>query len=114
MPLSPPSGRGSAASRVLRRDGAALCESDAVGTPITRTTIIWFVGAVVVGAVAAVLHVLRSEIGGGHDAVGLAVAAWVVTGLAATMVYRGIMTAAAEQDAARHAHARRATTDLRQ
>ncbi len=67
---------------------------------MTRATVIWFVAAVVTGAVAAGLHVLRSEAGGAHDALALAVAAWLVTGLTAVLIYRGIMTAAVEQDEA--------------
>lgn len=71
-----------------------------MGTSITRATLIWFVAAVVTGAVAAGLHVLRSEVGGAHDALALAVAAWLVTGLTAVLIYRGITTAAVEQDEA--------------
>ena len=67
---------------------------------MTRATLIWFVAAVVTGAVAAGLHVLRSEVGGAHDALALAVAAWLVTGLTAVLIYRGITTAAVEQDEA--------------
>lgn len=67
---------------------------------MTRATVIWFVAAVVTGAVAAGLHLLRSEVGGAHDALALAVAAWLVTGLTAVLLYRGIMTAATEQDEA--------------
>lgn len=77
-----------------------LCESDGVGTSMTRATVIWFVAAVVTGTVAAGLHVLRSEVGGTHDALALAVAAWLFTGLTAVLLYRGIMTAAGEQDEA--------------
>lgn len=76
---------------------------------MTRESLIWFVAAVVTGAVAAGLHLLGSEVGGGHDSVALAGGAWLVTALTAFLVYRGIMTAAGEQDAAerRSATARR-------
>ncbi|OFE18975.1 hypothetical protein BA895_02140 [Humibacillus sp. DSM 29435] len=67
---------------------------------MTRATVIWFVAAVVTGAVAAGLHLLRSEVGGAHDAPALAVAAWLVTGLTSVLLYRGMMTAATEQDEA--------------
>lgn len=77
-----------------------LCESCDVGTSMTRASLIWFVAAVVTGAVAAGLHLLGSEVGGNHDSVALAVAAWLFTALAGLMVYRGIMTAAGEQDEA--------------
>jgi hypothetical protein len=53
-----------------------------------------------VGAVAAVLHVLRSDLGGAHRSLGLAVSAWVVTGLAALMLFHGVVVAADAQDAA--------------
>ena len=71
-----------------------------MGTSITRATLIWFVGAVITGVVAAGLHLLRSEVGGAHDSVALAVVAWFVTALTALLVYRGIMVAAGEQDEA--------------
>lgn len=67
---------------------------------MTRTTLIWFALAVVTGVAAAGLHLLRSEVGGAHDSVALAVAAWFVTALTALLVYRGIMAAAGEQDEA--------------
>lgn len=76
---------------------------------MTRESLIWFVAAVVTGAVAAGLHLLGSAVGGGHDSVALAVGAWLVTALTAFLVYRGIMTAAGEQDAAE----RRSTTASR-
>ncbi|MEO7754260.1 MAG: hypothetical protein ABIS35_12690 [Terracoccus sp.] len=69
-----------------------------MGTPITRATIIWFVGAALVGAVAGALHLWRSVIGGGHPGTPLAVVTFGVTALAAVMLYRGLMTAAGEQD----------------
>ncbi len=69
-----------------------------VGTPITRATVIWFVGAALVGAVAGMLHLWRSVLGGGHPGTPLAVVTFVVTALAAVMLYRGMMTAAGEQD----------------
>jgi len=67
---------------------------------MTRVTIIWFVGAAVVGGVAGVLHVLRSDLGGAHTGVALAVGAWAATLVAALMLYHGIVVAAAEQDEA--------------
>lgn len=69
-----------------------------VGTPITRATIIWFVGAALVGAVAGVLHLWRSALGGGHTGTPLAIGAFALTAVAAVMLYRGMMTAAGEQD----------------
>ena len=77
-----------------------VCHSDPVGTSMTRATIIWFVGAAVVGAIAGGLHVLRSDIGGGHTGMPLAVGAYALTGLAALMLYHGVVVAAREQDAA--------------
>jgi hypothetical protein len=70
---------------------------------VTRHTIIWFVGAAVLGAAAAVLHVLRTDLGGAHEGVPLAVAAWGATALAGLMIYRGVMVAAREQDEAESA-----------
>ena len=67
---------------------------------MTRATIIWFVGAAIVGAVAGGLHLLRSAIGGSHTGLPLAVAAFAVTALAAVMLFHGVMLAAREQDAA--------------
>ena len=67
---------------------------------MTRVTFIWFVGGAVVGVAAAGLHVLRTDIGGAHTGTALAVGAWAATILAALMLYRGIMVAAAEQDEA--------------
>ena len=52
------------------------------------------------GGVAAVLHVLRSDLGGAHTSLGLAVSAWLVTALAALMLYHGVVVAAEAQDAA--------------
>lgn len=69
-------------------------------TPHGRSTGIWFVAAGFIGAVAVVLHLLRSEIGGGHTAAPLTVAAYVCTALTAAAIYHGIMVAADEQDAA--------------
>jgi hypothetical protein len=67
---------------------------------MTRATIIWFVGAAVVGAVAGGLHLLRSEIGGAHTGLLLAVSAFALTAVAAAMLFHGVMLAAREQDAA--------------
>jgi hypothetical protein len=67
---------------------------------MTRATIIWFVGAAVVGTVAGGLHLLRSAIGGSHTGLPLAVAAFAMTALAAVMLFHGVMRAAREQDAA--------------
>ena len=67
---------------------------------MTRATIIWFVGAAVVGAVAGCLHLLRSAIGGAHQGLVLAVSAFALTALAAVMLFHGVMLAAREQDAA--------------
>jgi hypothetical protein len=67
---------------------------------MTRATIIWFVGAAVVGAVAGGLHLLRSDIGGAHTGVLLAVGAYALTGLSAALLYHGVVVAAREQDGA--------------
>jgi hypothetical protein len=67
---------------------------------MTRATIIWFVGAAVVGAIAGGLHLLRSEIGGARTGLPLAVSAFALTVLAAVMLFHGVMLAAREQDAA--------------
>ena len=80
--------------------GADVCHSDLVGNSMTRATIIWFVGAAVVGAVAGGLHLLRSEIGGAHTGLPLAVSAFALTAVAAAMLFHGVMLAAREQDAA--------------
>jgi hypothetical protein len=66
---------------------------------MTGSTIIWFVGAAVVGIWAGVLHVLRSEIGGAHQGRPLTVGAFALTALAALMLYHGVVLAAREQDA---------------
>ncbi|WP_156022929.1 hypothetical protein [Terracoccus sp. 273MFTsu3.1] len=71
-----------------------------MGNSMTRATIIWFVGAAVVGAVAGGLHLLRSSIGGAHTGLPLAVSAFALTALAAAMLFHGVMLAAREQDAA--------------
>src|SRR4051812_49132745 len=65
---------------------------------MTRATIIWFVGAAVVGAGAGGLHLLRSEIGGAHTGLPLAVSAFALTTLSAAMLFHGVMVAAHEQD----------------
>ena len=67
---------------------------------MTRGTIVWFVGSAVVGAVAGGLHLLRSELGGAHTGVPLAVGAFGLTALAAAMLFHGVVLAAREQDAA--------------
>ena len=77
-----------------------LCESDLVSTTTRRSAALWLVGAALVGGVAAVLHVLRSDLGGAHTSRGLEVSAWVVTALAALMLYHAVVVAAAAQDAA--------------
>ncbi|MDV3220200.1 hypothetical protein [Intrasporangium sp.] len=68
---------------------------------VTRATILWFVLAAVAGAAAVFLHLFRSAFGGGSNALVLAIAAYSATALAIVSVYRGVMTAAAEQDRAR-------------
>ncbi|WP_345505917.1 hypothetical protein [Terrabacter aeriphilus] len=67
---------------------------------MTRATIIWFVGAAVVGAAAGGLHLLRSDLGGAHTGTPLMVGAYGLTALAALMLYHGVVVAAREQDAA--------------
>jgi type IV secretory pathway TrbL component len=67
---------------------------------MTRGTIVWFVGSAVVGAAAGGLHLLRSELGGAHTGVPLAVGAFGLTALAAAMLFHGVVLAAREQDAA--------------
>ena len=85
---------------MLVSGGPDLCHSDPVGNSMTRATIIWFVGAAVVGAIAGGLHLLRSDIGGAHTGLPLAVGAYAVTVLAAAMLFHGVVLAAREQDAA--------------
>jgi hypothetical protein len=67
---------------------------------MTRGTIIWFVGSAVVGAAAGGLHLLRSELGGAHTGVPLAIGAFGLTALAAAMLFHGVVRAGQEQDAA--------------
>ncbi len=67
---------------------------------MTPVTIIWFVGAAIVGAIAGGLHVLRSAIGGSHTEVPLMISAFALTALAAAMLFHGVMLAARAQDAA--------------
>ena len=86
--------------RLLRSVRADLCDSDSVGTPLTPVTIIWFVGAAIVGAIAGGLHVLRSAIGGSHTETPLMISAFALTALAAAMLFHGVMLAARAQDAA--------------
>ena len=70
-----------------------------MGTSSTRGAALWLVGAAVVGGLAAFLHVMRTDLGGAHSSLGLAVSAYVMTALAALMIYRGIIVAARAQDA---------------
>jgi len=67
---------------------------------MTPVTIIWFVGAAIVGAIAGGLHVLRSAIGGSHTETPLMISAFALTALAAAMLFHGVMLAARAQDAA--------------
>jgi hypothetical protein len=67
---------------------------------MTRGTIIWFVGSAVVGAAAGGLHLLRSELGGGHTGLPLAAGAFALTAVAAAMLFHGVVRAGQEQDAA--------------
>ena len=67
---------------------------------MTPITIIWFVGAAIVGAIAGGLHVLRSAIGGSHTEAPLMISAFALTALAAAMLFHGVMLAARAQDAA--------------
>ncbi|WP_323095923.1 hypothetical protein [Intrasporangium sp. YIM S08009] len=71
-----------------------------MSTTTRRSAALWLVGAALVGGVAAVLHVLRSDLGGAHTSLGLEVSAWLVTALAALMLYHGVVVAAQAQDAA--------------
>jgi hypothetical protein len=61
--------------------------------------LVWIVAAAVVGAVAGVLWVLRSELGGAHTGTPIVAGSIVLTLLAAVLLYHGIMVAAREQDA---------------
>jgi hypothetical protein len=67
---------------------------------MTPVTIIWFIGAAIVGAIAGGLHVLRSAIGGSHTELPLTISAFALTALAAAMLFHGVMLAARAQDAA--------------
>jgi hypothetical protein len=69
-----------------------------VGNGVTRATLVWIAAAAVVGGVAGVLWVLRSEIGGAHTSTPLVVGSIGLTLLAAVLLYHGIMVAAREQD----------------
>ncbi|TQM57254.1 hypothetical protein [Humibacillus xanthopallidus] len=69
-----------------------------MGNGVTRATMVWIVAAAVVGGVAGVLWVLRSEIGGAHTGTPVVVGSVVLTLLAAALLYHGIMVAAREQD----------------
>lgn len=78
-----------------------VCHSDLVGKSPTRAaSVIWFVGAALVGAVAAGLHLLRSQILGAHQGVTLTLSAFGLTALAAVMLFHGVVLAARAQDAA--------------
>ena len=68
---------------------------------LTRATIVWFVIAGVSGVGAVFLHLFRSAFGGGSTALVLTVAAYAATVLAVVSIYRGVMSAASEQDRAR-------------
>jgi hypothetical protein len=78
--------------------GSAVQET---GSAQTRATVVWFVVAAAVGLVSALLHLLRSEVWGSHDALPLTVLAFATTAFAALLVYRGVLVAAEEQDAVR-------------
>ena len=69
-----------------------------MGNGVTRATLVWIAAAAVVGGVAGVLWVLRSEIGGAHTGTPLVVGSVGLTLLAAALLYHGIMVAAREQD----------------
>ncbi len=85
---------------LLHSRHADLCDSDPVGTSLTPVTVIWFIGAAIVGAIAGGLHVLRSAIGGSHTELPLMISAFALTALAAAMLFHGVMLAARAQDAA--------------
>ena len=65
---------------------------------VTRATVVWIVAAAVVGGVAGVLWLLRSDLGGGRSGTPIVAGSIALTLLAAAMLYRGIMVAASEQD----------------
>jgi hypothetical protein len=69
-----------------------------VGNRVTRATIVWVVAAAVVGSLAGVLWLLRSDLGGGRSGTPIVVGSIGLTLLAACMLYHGIMVAAREQD----------------
>jgi hypothetical protein len=69
-----------------------------VGIEVTRATVVWIVAAAVVGSAAGVLWVLRSQLGGDHSAAPVLIGAVVLTVIAAGLLYRGLLVAAAEQD----------------
>lgn len=72
-----------------------------MGNTVARVTIIWFVAAALLGAVSVVLLLYRSGLGpDAGNATLVDVAAYAAIGLSALCVYRGIMVAAREQDAA--------------
>ena len=69
-----------------------------MGNGVTRATIVWIVAAALVGGVAGVLWVLRSDLGGGRTGTPIVVGSVVLTILAAALLYHGMMVAAREQD----------------
>ncbi len=69
-----------------------------MGNRVTRATIVWIVAAAVVGSLAGVLWLLRSDLGGGRSGTPIVLGSIGLTLLAATMLYHGIMVAAREQD----------------
>jgi peptidoglycan/LPS O-acetylase OafA/YrhL len=69
-----------------------------VGRGVTRATLVWIVAAALVGGLAGVLWVLRSEIGGAHTSAPVVIGAVVLTLIAAALLYHGIMVSAREQD----------------
>ena len=81
-----PAREGRALPCPLQRRRWRLCHSVTVGKGVTRATIIWIVAAAVVGAVAGVLWVLRSEIGGAHTGTPVVVGSVVLTLVAAALL----------------------------
>ena len=69
-----------------------------MGNGVTRATIVWIVAAAVVGGVAGVLWLLRSDLGGGRSGTPIVAGSIALTLIAAAMLYHGIMVAASEQD----------------
>lgn len=81
---------------------------------ITPATIGYFVASGLLGAAAVVLHLYGSQVssvvsgvvGGTVPGVAIVVTAWLLTVAAALLLYRGLMRAAVEQDAAAERRAR--------